>query len=246
MNFWERFIESDAAEFIHQITMARWTTEPWEIWLSITLISLPFLLLAYLLISIKIDKKQKEKIRSKGTYFKELPIKEIEISFQSERSFALLYKTKTVRTPSAQEYENSLKANKQTKLDLFRTVISLIPKEEACFAKKYGDFRLEAEEEWLSGYETFTNVEGYTVAIRGADEKLAEYGCDIFVPKASADELSEMTLTELSKFYDEENCKLQIKENGSKIVFSDVEGYTETDIIRAISEVAEKKGITVI
>ena len=55
-----------------------------------------------------------------------------------------------------------------------------------------------------------------------------------------------MTLAELSKFYDEENCKLQIKGNGSEIVFSDIEGYTATDIIRAISEAAEKKRITVI
>ncbi len=184
--------------------------------------------------------------KAKGAYLKELPIKEIEISFQSENTLTLICKTKTVRTPSAQEYENSLKANKQIKLDLFKTLISLIPKEEACLAKKYGDFRLDTEEEWLSGYGTITNVEGYTVAIIGADEKLAEYGYDIFVPKASADELSEMTLTELSKFYDEENCKLQIKENGSQIVFSDIEGYTAKDIIRAISEAAEKKGITVI
>lgn len=184
--------------------------------------------------------------KSKGTYFKELPIKEIEISFQSERNFALLYKTKTARTPFAEEYENALKVNKQIKLDLFKTVISLIPKEDVCLVKKNGDFRLDTDNKWLSGYETLLNIEGYTVAIRGADEKLAEYGCDIFVPKASADELSEMTLAELSKFYDEENCKLQIKGNGSEIVFSDIEGYTATDIIRAISEAAEKKGITVI
>ncbi len=198
--------------------------------------------------------KKSKGIYTGTTYEKELPIKEIEISFQSENTLTLICKTKTARTPSAEEYENSLKANKQIKLDLFKTVISLIPKEEVCLVKKNGDFRLDTDNswekkvtnEWLSGYETITNNEGYTVAIIGADEKLAEYGYDIFVPKASADELSEMTLEELSKFYDEENCKLQIKENGSKIVFSDVEGYTATDIIRAISEAAEKKGIKVI
>ena len=179
-------------------------------------------------------------------YRKELPLKEITLSFESERSFTLLYKVKTKRTNSAEEYENSLKANEQTKVDIFKSVISLIPKEEICLVKKGGSFQMDAEKEDISGYETIRNNEGYTVALRGADEKLAERGYDIFIPKADAREITQMTVEELTKFCEEENCKLQIKENGREIVFSDIEGYKVSDIIRAISAEAEKKGITVI
>jgi len=249
--FVERFMESDVMKVVKHYGEYRHSPQSLYDAIKNCLIIVGILILCFVDMTIK--DKHVENLMKKGTYKKELPIRKVRISFKSRRSFTLLFKTKTVKTKDAEGYEKARRENRQTKLDFAKAVLALIPKDEPVLLKRHGSFRLDASnswekkknEEWLSDYRTILNIEGYTVALLGGKEGLAECGYDIFVPKSEAGELSAMTVEELLKFCEEENCKLQIKEKGSEIVFSDAQGYTEADIVRAIKLTAEEKGIKV-
>ena len=259
--FMENFMESDFVKMAHIITKARLRTEPWEIWLAIILISVPMLVFFYLLITIKIESRTEKKKLAIGTYHKELPIEEI-ILEAGENSFQITCETETVLTPNAKEAEESKKENKQKKFRLFEGIVSeIVSKEEVCLiarssgasAAKEDFFRLDVcpvwerknNEEWLSRYETLRDVQGHIIAIRGADEKVTSRGYDILIPNEEADRLCAMRGEELLKFCKAENCKMQVREKGAKISFSETGGFTKGEIAEKIRRIAEKQGYKV-
>lgn len=199
-------------------------------------------------------------------------ITELHIENSEENSISLAFKMKNVKTKDAKEAETSHANNQKLKLDICRAVAAKIPEDEICLVARSGSvykrrdegeikpederarsFRLDLchswekkkNDEWLAGYKTLKNKEGYIIGIYGADEKVIESGYEIYVPKAKEEELECMTLTELLKFCEAENCKMQIREKGSVYIFSEISGYTKEEATREIGSVAEKNGIKV-
>ncbi len=198
------------------------------------------------------------------------PLKDKKARYKN--TISLTCKMKKVRTRDANAVATAHAENKKRKQELFKEVTSIIPKEEICLIARSGSvyakrndgeikpeeerdrsFRLDLShswekkknDEWLGEHETILNNQGYAIAIRGVDEKTAELGYDIFIPDADEQDLCKMSLTELLKYCDAENCKLQIRENGSVFAYSDIPGYTKADVVKAIKETAERHGYKV-
>ncbi len=263
----DKFVESDVAKTIRELSEAKARTDPWEIWLMVILFAIPIFFVLYMSISIKITDNRDARRRAKGTYHKELPIEEIEISLKDgENSFRIACKTKTILTPNASEAEEAKKENKRRMQSLFKGIVSaIVSKEEVCLLARVSNisavtevesddfFRLDVcpvwekrkNEEWLSRYETLRDAEGHTIAIRGADEQVIARGYDILIPKEEAAHLCAMSGEELIGFCKAENCKLQIREKGSIISFSEIYGFRQEEIVEKIRSVAEKQGYKV-
>ncbi len=240
---------------------------PYVYAITICAFAIPILFFIIVSISIKIESRREKKLLAKGTYHKELPIEEIEISLaEGERCFQITCKTETVLTPNAKEAEGAKKENKQKKLELFKGIVSdIVPKEEVCLLARTTNisalteagrddlFRLDVcpvwekkrNEEWLSQYETIQDLEGHTIAIRGVDGQVIARGYDILIPKEDTARLCTMSGEELLKFCEAENCKLQIKEKGSIISFSETDGFTKEEVTEKIRRIAEEQGYKV-
>ena len=189
-----------------------------------------------------------------------------------KNSVLLTYKVKRVKTKGAEAYAKAMEENKKLKQELLKEIISIIPKEELCLVarsgsvyknRKAGEIKPEEErsrsfrldlcnswekkknDEWLKEQRVLLTNQGYTIGVYGIDERTAERGYEIYVPKAREEELVGMSLTGLLKYCEEENCKFQVRENGRVYIFSDVPGYTKAEVISAIKAAAEEKGIKV-
>lgn len=175
-------------------------------------------------------------------------------------------------TPNADEYMASKAENKKRKLALHKELLKLIPRDELCLVarsasvynkRKAGAIKPEEErdrsfrldlssswekkknDEWLAEHNAVLNLQGYAIGIRGADEDIAERSYEVFVPDEDIQKVHQMSLDELLKFCEPENCKLQIRENGFTVVCSDSPGYTKQDIMKAIHRASEPFGIKV-
>ena len=237
---------------------------------TLLLSTIPIWLVLILPIRMKIKEKREAYLKARGTYLKEKPIKEMRICLSE--SVRIAYKVEKAKTKDAEEYAKAAEENKALKKEIFGEIVSIIPREEICLIGRSGSvyakrkdgeikeeeernrsFRLDVStswekkrnDEWLKKQETVTNKAGQVIGIRGIDEETARLGYDIFIPKAKEEELKELSLTELLRYCEAENCKLQIREQGSVYIFSDVEGYTKEDVIGAIRKAAEERGIKV-
>lgn len=245
---------------------------------TLLLSTIPLWLVFVFLISDKIKNRREARLKARGIYYKELPIEEVIISPLKEKraccknTISLTCKIKKVRTRDANAVASAHAENKRRKLELFKAVVSTIPRDELCLIARSGSvyakrkdgeikpeeerdrsFRLDLShswekkknDEWLAEHETILNNQGYVIAVRGVDERTAERGYDIFIPDADVRDLCKMSLTELLKYCEAENCKLQIRENGSVFTFSDIPGYTKADIVKTIKDSAERQGYKV-
>ena len=197
---------------------------------------------------------------------------DISLSRRKDRTVFLTCKNKKVRTRDANEVTKAIAENKKLIQEFVFDILSIIPKDELCMIARSGSiykksnsgevqksdgkertFCIDASnswekkknEAWLSRQRTLMNYGGHVIAIRGIDRETAMLGYDIYIPDADERELAASSLTELLRYCDAKNCKLQIKENGSAFTYSDKAGYTKADLVRKIKESAEKHGYKV-
>jgi len=185
-------------------------------------------------------------------------------------SISLTYKPKKKYTRNANEAESSVRANKQIKSELSEYVIRKMAEGEVCLLvrsagvyqkrdkgeiteseERERSFRLDTSyswekkknDAWLEGLNTVTNNAGQIIGVRGIDEATLSLGYDIYIPDVSEEILRRMSLTEMLRFCDSENCKLQIKDRGNVFITSELAGFTKEDVIKTIMEAAEHRAI---
>jgi len=187
-------------------------------------------------------------------------------------SVSLAYTAKKEYTRDARAAESSVKANMQIKKELSGYVIQKISEGEVCllvrsagiYQKRDSGEIAESEERdrsfrldvgyswerkknnrWLDEQDKVINNAGQVIAVRGIDEATMALGYDIYIPRASEEELCSMSLTEMLRFCDAENCKVQIRDKGNVFIVSGHPGFTESDLTKTIQEAALQRGIKV-
>ncbi len=274
----EYIMESDVMQFLVGVAESRHSLDPKKICADTLFFLSPMLCFLFCFYFSDMVKNRREKyLKTKGRYFKELPIREAVIHLNKKdyvrNSISFNFKIKKKRERNAGNITIAKAENIKHKHKIFRGMVSLlIPSDEICLIarsasvynrRNNGEIKAEEErnrsfrldisyswekkknEEWLGGENTVRNEAGEIIGVRGISEKTSELGYDIFIPKAEEEELLKMGSDELLKFCEPENCKLQVREGGSKISFSDIPGYTKADVIKAIKEAAEAQGIKV-
>lgn len=265
-----KIMESDIMKELNEIAEGRNELNAVSISFLSFLAAFPIIVM----LQFRIKEWHEEHLRKKGMYYKELPIHEVDISLsrRKDRTVFLACKNKKVRTRDANEVTKAVAENKKLRQELVFDILSIIPKDELCMIARSGSiykkrdrgdiqkengkertFCIDASnswekkknEAWLSRQRTLMNYSGNIVAIRGIDRETAMLGCDICIPDADEREISASSLTELLRYRDAKNCKLQIRENGRMFVYSDKAGYTKADLVRKIKESAEKHGYKV-
>lgn len=181
----------------------------------------------------------------------------------------LKYIIKKKREPDVKKIVPSQLENKKRIIEMTKDILSFISQNEIClFARSEGvynhrneditteddeknrSFCLDAYALWekekvnelVKTRNAVMNFNGQTVALYGISGAEIEKGYEIFVPNISAGKLYEMTLTELLRFCEPKNCKLQVRCRGCAYAFSDEEGYKKKDILKAIRSAAKKRG----